>query len=72
MNAASTEIDVAQLMSAIRESALKKYPDLDTHTSHEQIPSGLLLHIQQLREREQEKQRNRRNQNSSRLTNAIG
>lgn len=57
MNAASTEIDVAQLMSAIRESALKKYPDLDNHTSHEQIPSGLLRHIQQLREREQDKQK---------------
>lgn len=55
MNGASTEIDVAQLMNAIRESALKKYPDLDNHTSHEQIPSGLLHHLQQLRERELEK-----------------
>src|SRR5687768_1976230 len=53
MNAAGTEIDVAQLMSAIRESALKKHPDLDTHSSHEQIPSGLLLHLQQIKEREQ-------------------
>ena len=55
MNAASHEIDVGQLMSAIRESALKKHPDLDTHTRHEQIPSGLVLLIQQIREREHEK-----------------
>ena len=53
MNAASTEIDIEQLMSAIRESALKKYPDLDTHTSHEQIPSGLREHIQRKKETEQ-------------------
>ena len=57
MTAANTDIDVVQLMSAIRESALKKYPDLDNHTSYEQIPSGLLRHIEQLRERDQEKRR---------------
>lgn len=53
MNAASTEIDVAQLMSAIRESALRKHGDLDIHTRHEQIPSGLQAHIQRIKDREQ-------------------
>ncbi|HEU5458959.1 MAG TPA: DUF4214 domain-containing protein, partial [Pyrinomonadaceae bacterium] len=55
MNAASQEIDVAQLMSAIREAAVKKHPDLDTHTRHEQIPPGLLLHLQELKEIERAK-----------------
>lgn len=53
MSTSSTEINIEQLMSAIRESALKKYPDLDTHTSHEQIPTGLREHIQRKRETEQ-------------------
>ena len=52
MNGASTEIDVAQLLSAIRDSALKKHPDLDSHTRHEQIPSGLLAHIQRIKDHE--------------------
>ena len=44
MNALSSELDVDQLMSDIRETVLKKHPDLDAKP--EAIPSGLPLHHQ--------------------------
>ena len=53
MNTSSQELDVDQLMSAIREAALKKYPDLDTYTKHEAIPPALLLHLKQRNERDE-------------------
>lgn len=55
MSTSSHELDVDRLMSAIREAALKKHPDLDTHTKHEAIPPGLLLHLQQRNGDDQQK-----------------
>lgn len=40
MNA--SELDVDQLMSAIRDAALKRHPNLDIDTNHEAIPDGVL------------------------------
>lgn len=41
MKASSSELDVDQLMNAIRDAAEKKHPDLDIHTKHKVIPSDL-------------------------------
>jgi O-antigen chain-terminating methyltransferase len=43
MSASSPELDVDQLMTAIRETVLKKHPNLDTDARPEAIPSGLPL-----------------------------
>jgi len=52
MNAASSELDVDQLMSAIREAALSKHPTLDDGTNHEPIPDVLRQHFQFRKQRE--------------------
>ena len=49
MNVSSSELDVDQLMSAIRDAALKKYPDLDTDPN-QAIPDSL-LHFKPMKER---------------------
>lgn len=41
MKASSSELDVDQLMNAIRDAAVKKHPDLDIDTKHTVIPSDL-------------------------------
>ena len=41
MNAFSTELDVDELMSAIRDAVAKKHPNLDTGTNHKRISDGL-------------------------------
>ena len=64
----STELDVDQLMSAIREAALKKHPDLDSHTKHEAIPPALLLHVKQRNEREEQEIEWEKQQNQRKLT----
>jgi len=51
MSALSPELDVDQLMSAIREAVLKKHPNLDTDAKPEAVPSGLPLHYQLRNER---------------------
>ena len=52
MNAASTELDVDQLMSAIRDAASKKHPNLDAGANHQPIPDVLLQHFQLRKQRE--------------------
>ena len=52
MNAASSELDVDQLMSAIRDAASKKHPNLDVDTNHKAIPDVLLPHFQLKRQRD--------------------
>ena len=52
MNAASSELDVDQLMSAIRDAASKKHPNLDADTNHEAIPDVFLPHFQLRKQRE--------------------
>ena len=51
MSALSPELDVDQLMSAIRDAVLKKHPELDSDAKPEQTPSDLLLQYQQKNER---------------------
>ena len=51
MSALSPELDVDQLMNAIREAVLKKHPNLDTDARPEALPSGLPLHYQLTSER---------------------
>lgn len=43
MSALTPELDVDQLMSVIREAALKKHPDLESAAKPETVPSGLPL-----------------------------
>ncbi|HZM97849.1 MAG TPA: hypothetical protein VFB70_00590, partial [Pyrinomonadaceae bacterium] len=52
MNAASTELDVDQLMSAIRDAASKKHPNLDAGANHQPISDVLLQHFQLRKQRE--------------------
>jgi SAM-dependent methyltransferase len=52
MNAASTELDVDQLMSAIRDAASKKHPNFDAGTNHDAIPDVLLHHFPLKKQRE--------------------
>ena len=52
MNAASSELDVDELMSAIRDAASKKHPNFDAGTNHDAIPDVLLHHFPLKKQRE--------------------
>ena len=52
MSTSSTELDVDQLMSAIREAAAEKYPDLDTRSKPETTPQAFVLSLKQKNIRE--------------------
>ena len=52
MNAASTELDVDQLMSAIRDAASKKHPNFDAGTNHDAIPDVLQHYFPLKKQRE--------------------
>ena len=51
MSALTPELDVDQLMVAIRDAVLKKHPELESDAKPEGTPSGLLLQYQQQTER---------------------
>jgi SAM-dependent methyltransferase len=52
MNPASTDLDVDQLMSAIRDAASKKHPNFDAGANHDAIPNILLHHFPLKKQRE--------------------
>lgn len=47
MNASSQELDVDQLLSAIRVAASKRHPDLEAYTQNETVPFGSLPQLKQ-------------------------